>query len=638
MAGMINNLKVFFAESNRLPEPALLGGGVAVLDIPFALPLAPGNFSLYHEKTQGFYHRELKRITLDWISHLGSRLVLWADHHAHTGWCAVEGDSRFYLDGGAPATAVLLTPDLWRGNGGLAQVDSLVLHADVDGFISAALFLMCGQLPYPAACADAVAADRRVGRMSPAGRLLDVALKYDGAESWRLTVLEWLLHGASTREPVITRAVQIVHGLHPASQRKINAEGRVVGGCRILDARFHDSGKDVTRLLLALQTGGRAGICLHPWEGREVASIAWKGCREGLPSLLGLPGGSPARVMLDASHLPEAVQHLNAHKRMERYSLPLPRRAMVEITRRCNLHCALCPIGTGIAPALPDMELSVFQAFLDFFAPGLDSLTLHNYGEPLLHPSLVEFIRLAKAARISRVDLSTNGNYLPQKLAEEIVASGLDFIRFSVDSTDPQVYPFYRAGGRLENVLAGMRRLVEARKTAGTHTPFIEAQALLTRQTEGNLQRFEQDMHNLGVDAVRWKTLNLYMSGVEIGANAASWLPQNHQLTRYQENHPKPARTDAEIMLCNWLWERVVVLADGTIVPCCHDFLGAYPLGQIQVHGSQNPWDTRRRRDFMVTRILHPAGLEMCTRCSSAVPALGQRRDGELNLPQGNEV
>jgi radical SAM protein with 4Fe4S-binding SPASM domain len=276
------------------------------------------------------------------------------------------------------------------------------------------------------------------------------------------------------------------------------------------------------------------------------------------------------------------------------------------------------------------MTWDAFRRVVDAFGSSLDSLTLHNYGEPLLHPQLPDFIRYAKAADVPFVDLSTNGNTLPEGLAEELAISGLDAIRFSVDTADAEAYRRYRRGGELERVLVHVRRLAEARRSVQSETPHIEAQALLMCQNEPHAAEFERVLVGAGADSVRWKTFNVFMSGEALGDVGNQFLPHNSTYRRYAHRDPAPAAAPEQIELCRWPWDRLVVLADGTIVPCCHDYNGEYPLGQVAESGIPSMWETEARRDFMVRRILDPSSIPMCRRCSSAVPHLGLRKEAAM--------
>jgi radical SAM protein with 4Fe4S-binding SPASM domain len=243
---------------------------------------------------------------------------------------------------------------------------------------------------------------------------------------------------------------------------------------------------------------------------------------------------------------------------------------------------------------------------------------------------VAKFIAYAKQSGVVQVALTTNGTHLPPQLAEELVRSGLDRIVFSVDTIDPEAYREYRVGGELESVIANLRRLAECRQRLGAATPVIQAQALVTRQNESSLDGFAPALRAAGADEIRYKTFNVFMSGEDAAEDVLQFLPENDRYRRVESLEPRPAQRRDEMRLCRWPWDRLVILADGTITACCHDFNGEYPLGQVESDKTLDLWNTEQRREFIIRRILEPLSLPMCTRCPSAVPRLGLRREAEV--------
>ena len=68
------------------------------------------------------------------------------------------------------------------------------------------------------------------------------------------------------------------------------------------------------------------------------------------------------------------------------------KRAYVEITNRCNLHCSFCP-GTRRQPR--DLSAEEMAFILQRLKAYTEYLYFHIMGEPLLHPRLAEFLSLA---------------------------------------------------------------------------------------------------------------------------------------------------------------------------------------------------------------------------------------------------
>jgi putative metalloenzyme radical SAM/SPASM domain maturase len=78
-------------------------------------------------------------------------------------------------------------------------------------------------------------------------------------------------------------------------------------------------------------------------------------------------------------------------------------------------------------------------------------MVLSGIGEPLLHPGLEEFIRIAKDAMPadSWVGFQSNGLLLDQARAESLLDAGLDRVCLSVDAVTPGTFARLREGGEV---------------------------------------------------------------------------------------------------------------------------------------------------------------------------------------------
>lgn len=117
--------------------------------------------------------------------------------------------------------------------------------------------------------------------------------------------------------------------------------------------------------------------------------------------------------------------------------LAWPYTIYLEPTNICNLDCGFCPISlddykerAGYKQHMPmDLVRSVIEQIRE--QGGVKSLKLYFIGEPLLHPEIGEIVRLAKTAS-ERVELTTNGMALTEKVARSLIDNGLDYLRVSI--------------------------------------------------------------------------------------------------------------------------------------------------------------------------------------------------------------
>src|SRR3989338_5461935 len=117
-----------------------------------------------------------------------------------------------------------------------------------------------------------------------------------------------------------------------------------------------------------------------------------------------------------------------------------PERIQVEITNRCNYTCGMCPRESFNLPG-KDISLDLFKKIIDRLAPfsekGLETpynITLTGWGEPLLHPALMDMIVYTKD-KGHNVGMTTNGLLLAS-FVEKFIETPLDKLTISLDSVE----------------------------------------------------------------------------------------------------------------------------------------------------------------------------------------------------------
>ena len=101
------------------------------------------------------------------------------------------------------------------------------------------------------------------------------------------------------------------------------------------------------------------------------------------------------------------------------------------------------------------MPSSLFEKVLNEL-PLVEDLFFVGLGEPLLHPHLLSFTRLA-ARRDIRVRLVTNGLLAAPDTLARLRDAGLSEVTFSLDSTDEELFRKLRGNASLPTVLNNFR-------------------------------------------------------------------------------------------------------------------------------------------------------------------------------------
>jgi MoaA/NifB/PqqE/SkfB family radical SAM enzyme len=173
----------------------------------------------------------------------------------------------------------------------------------------------------------------------------------------------------------------------------------------------------------------------------------------------------------------------------------------LEITTRCPLSCRMC-IRRGPDPwssrdlALEDVARLVPQL------GAAEAVVLQGWGEPLLHPRLVEIVRLVKGAgegRSPAVGFVTSGTGLDRRYAAELADAGLDFLGLSIAGASPRTHAAVRVRSRLEEVTAAAEHVVAARRD-GRRGPRLHVVFLMLRDNVAEVPEVPALARRMGAD------------------------------------------------------------------------------------------------------------------------------------------
>lgn len=229
----------------------------------------------------------------------------------------------------------------------------------------------------------------------------------------------------------------------------------------------------------------------------------------------------------------------------------------IEISNICNLKCSFCP-GTVRSPRR--MSLEEFETVLNKIKPYTDYIYFHLLGEPLCHPELESFLKLADEMNF-KVIITTNGTLL-SKNADILIKSKAHYKTVislhSFEANDSKI-PFNEY---LKNCFE-YAKCTENKKTV-----------VLRLWNNGGKNSLNGEILSV-LENYFPKPWNTERNGIRIG---------NKIFLQYGDKFDWPALASNAIderVFCYGLRDQIGILADGTVVPCCLDSNGDIALGNI---------------------------------------------------------
>ena len=148
----------------------------------------------------------------------------------------------------------------------------------------------------------------------------------------------------------------------------------------------------------------------------------------------------------------------------------------ISLTNNCNLRCSYCMPEKKIADIHFFPEEQVLRCVESAISLDITHFRLTG-GEPLCYPGIEKLVcKIKQIKEVASVHLTTNGVLLKEK-AEQLKQAGIDSINVSLDTLDEKEYQVLTGGGKLSNVLEGIKKAAELKIP-------IKINAVLREQTD----------------------------------------------------------------------------------------------------------------------------------------------------------
>lgn len=303
--------------------------------------------------------------------------------------------------------------------------------------------------------------------------------------------------------------------------------------------------------------------------------------------------------------------------RIEWYIYPLlrlvpafPLHIDFEISSLCNLQCPMCyrPHRASVDDGLMDF---------DIYKKGIDECVRHNLysirlswrGEPMLHPELCKMIAYAKKKGIKEVSFLTNGVAINENMSHDLINSGLDYLSVSIDGINEK-YEKIRYPSKFNEMVQKLRTMRHLRDKIGRGYPRIRINSIWSA-----IKDHKEDYYAIFRPVVDFITTN---------------PDYNHSLrqTEINPNH-----------VCHYLYQRLTIKWNGTVLLCICDKSTEIILGRLGENSLYDIWHGEKLNNFRnMQRLGRIREIAPCAKCQRSITTqIGNQRDVKKKMKHADK-
>jgi len=294
---------------------------------------------------------------------------------------------------------------------------------------------------------------------------------------------------------------------------------------------------------------------------------------------------------------------------MNRDEILIPQELAIETIFGCNLKCTMCSIDAPTDRKKGAMSMDLFRYIADEMVPyrsQIERVDLFGLGEPLLDPHIFERIRYLRERSFRNLGLSTNANLLDLEKRKALLETGIETVIFSIDGFRKETHEKIRRGSSFERVVSNVEETIKMRDRGNYGTRFV---IRLIRQP-GNESEWAPYREFWNQRLSREK--RDYVVAYDMHNNGGLLVSKEEILAGTGLDPAVEARP------CHFLFECLIILADGQIAACHPDFHEPhFHLGKIP---PMTPIEAFNSPSFRHLREMHRQGRKvefpLCRECN----------------------
>ena len=256
----------------------------------------------------------------------------------------------------------------------------------------------------------------------------------------------------------------------------------------------------------------------------------------------------------------------------------------LELFNACNYKCSFCPYSYSPSDrprgfdvkGSKTMSIELIRSILSQSNGHLYAVELGYNTEPLLHPNILDIIRLCKDNGVLDIRMGSNGSLLGNVDMEALIKSGLTQLQVSIDAVDEESYELSRNSNLYESVVSNVKKFVSLRDELGLTLPRLRVTYVMTAQNKKNSDLFLSQWENVA-DIIGLQDLLVYDTKSD-----------NNETNHTDLTSTNPFAYDS----CYMPNVRLSIRSDGTVHPCCTVPGMQLKVGDANKQSIQDIWNS----------------------------------------------
>ncbi len=237
-----------------------------------------------------------------------------------------------------------------------------------------------------------------------------------------------------------------------------------------------------------------------------------------------------------------------------------PKYIQIETSVVCNSKCVFCP-HEEMERGPNYMEDWVWKKIIDESRGKGIIYRPFMINEPLIDPRMPEIVRYIKQDPTAKVEFNSNGNLAVKTDVEALIASNIDWVRFSLDGFTAESFKASGRGGKFEKIVENIHRFIDERNRQKSDT-YIEVRII----------DLDENRHEHADFVKYWSQY----------VNKATVTP----LYAW----PWTGQTEPHLAPCMKVRDEMFFMTDGNATLCCWDAFGRGIVGNVTKNTVEEIW------------------------------------------------